>query len=327
VTPARNEARFIESTIQSVVAQTSRPLRWVIVSDGSTDGTDEIVSRYADLHDWIELLRMPERKERHFAGKAYAFRAGKGRTDDLSYDVIASLDADITFDSEYFSFLLGKLAVDPALGVVGTPYEEKSGEIFDYRFTSLDHVSGACQVFRRECYEAIGGLHCRNLRADEGVEDPHVHRQGVPAPSHHGHSTGQSGEGELQHRSDGLRNGKPPIVAVVSSGVSDNQEAVHFQGTCTGDGLSLVISPARGKASDARICKVPSARTDGQTQKQTFVEVPRPEQRRAGAQRGAGKQLSHIQAASEFAPNEAGKQDYGAGSHDEHFSAGKFGVE
>lgn len=157
VTPARNEARFIESTIQSVVAQGSRPLRWVIVSDGSTDGTDEIVSRYADAHDWIELLRMPERKERHFAGKAYAFRAGKERTDDLSYDVIASLDADITFDSEYFSFLLGKLAADPALGVVGTPYEEKSGEIFDYRFTSLDHVSGACQVFRRECYEAIGG--------------------------------------------------------------------------------------------------------------------------------------------------------------------------
>ena len=157
VTPARNEARFIESTIQSVVAQSSRPLRWVIVSDGSTDGTDEIVSRYADAHDWIELLRMPERKERHFAGKVHAFRAGKARTDDLPYDVIASLDADITFDSDYFSFLLGKLAADPALGVVGTPYEEKSGEIYDYKFTSLDHVSGACQVFRRECYEAIGG--------------------------------------------------------------------------------------------------------------------------------------------------------------------------
>ncbi len=157
VTPARNEARFIESTIQSVVAQTSRPLRWVIVSDGSTDGTDGIVSHYADAHDWIELLRMPERKERHFAGKVHAFRAGKERIDNLPYDVIASLDADITFDSDYFSFLLGKLAADSALGVVGTPYEEKSGEIYDYKFTSLDHVSGACQVFRRECYDAIGG--------------------------------------------------------------------------------------------------------------------------------------------------------------------------
>ena len=157
ITPARNEAQFIESTIQSVVAQTVRPLKWVIVSDGSMDGTDEIVSRYAVAHDWIELLRMPERKERHFAGKVYAFNAGKERVDALPYDVIASLDADITFESEYFTFLLGKLVADPMLGVVGTPYVEKTGEIFDFKFTSLDHVSGACQVFRRECYEGIGG--------------------------------------------------------------------------------------------------------------------------------------------------------------------------
>ena len=157
VTPARNEAQFIDSTIQSVVAQTMRPLKWVIVSDGSTDGTDEIVSRYAVAHEWIELLRMPEREERNFAGKAYAFSAGKARVDDLPYEVIANLDADISFEKDYFAFLLGKLADDPLLGVVGTPYVEKTGECFDYNFTSLDHVSGACQVFRRECYEGIGG--------------------------------------------------------------------------------------------------------------------------------------------------------------------------
>lgn len=157
VTPARNEAQFIESTIQSVVAQTARPLKWVVVSDGSTDGTDEIVSRYAAVHEWIELLRMPERKERHFAGKVYAFNAGKAQFDGLDYDVIASLDADITFDDDYFQYLLGKLAADPMLGIVGTPYVEKTGESFDYNFTNIDHVSGACQVFRRACYEGIGG--------------------------------------------------------------------------------------------------------------------------------------------------------------------------
>jgi glycosyltransferase involved in cell wall biosynthesis len=157
VTPARNEARMIESTIRSVVAQTVLPLRWVIVSDGSTDGTDEIVSRYAAQHDWIELLRMPERKERHFAGKAYAFNSGKARVDDLPYEVIANLDADITFESGYFAYLLEKLAADPQLGVVGTPYVETTQETYDYRFVSIEHVSGACQVFRRACYEAIGG--------------------------------------------------------------------------------------------------------------------------------------------------------------------------
>jgi len=68
ITPARNEETHIEQTIVSVVGQTMRPARWVIVSDGSTDRTDEIVRRYAAIHEWIELVRMPERKERHFAG-------------------------------------------------------------------------------------------------------------------------------------------------------------------------------------------------------------------------------------------------------------------
>src|SRR6266850_628024 len=76
ITPARNEAEFIEQTIKSVIGQTVRPRKWVIVSDGSTDATDEIVSRYAADHGWIELLRMPERGERHFAGKVGAFNAG-----------------------------------------------------------------------------------------------------------------------------------------------------------------------------------------------------------------------------------------------------------
>lgn len=157
ITPARNEAQFIELTIMSVIAQSVRPLRWVIVSDGSTDGTDEIVSKYAREYEWIELVRMPERTERHFAGKAFAFKAGKVRIDPLAYDVIANLDADITFEPDYFSFLLEKLVADPLLGVVGTPYVDKSGDMYNYRFTSTEHVSGACQVFRRECFEAIGG--------------------------------------------------------------------------------------------------------------------------------------------------------------------------
>ncbi len=93
VTPARNEARSIELTIRSMVEQTARPLKWVIVSDGSTDGTDDIVKKYAAEHEWIELLRMPEREERHFAGKVYAFNAGHSRVKELPYEVIASLDA------------------------------------------------------------------------------------------------------------------------------------------------------------------------------------------------------------------------------------------
>lgn len=160
ITPARNEADFIELTIKSVIAQTELPLKWVIVSDGSTDGTDDIVSEYAAQYAWIELVRMPERRERHFAGKVHAFNAGLAqlrRLTRLPYEVIASLDADVSFDPDYFAFLLGKLAGDQRLGLVGTPFKEGSNPIYDYRFVNIEHVSGACQVFRRECFEQIGG--------------------------------------------------------------------------------------------------------------------------------------------------------------------------
>jgi poly-beta-1,6-N-acetyl-D-glucosamine synthase len=155
ITPARNEAQFIELTLKSVVSQTVRPLRWVIVSDGSTDGTDDIVSRYAANHHWIELLRMPERRDRHFAGKVHAFNTGYAQVKDLPYSVIGSVDADISFGNDYFSFLLNKLADDSKLGLVGTPFKDDS--MYDYRFVSIEHVSGACQLFRRECFEQIGG--------------------------------------------------------------------------------------------------------------------------------------------------------------------------
>jgi glycosyltransferase involved in cell wall biosynthesis len=155
ITPARNEAQFIELTIQSMIAQTAKPLKWVIVSDGSTDGTDEIVTRYAAEHPWIELLRMPERRERHFAGKVYAFRAGYERVSDFDYSAIGSMDADISFDADYFSFLLAKLAGNSELGLVGTPFKDSS--MYDYKYVSIEHVSGACQLFRRTCFEDIGG--------------------------------------------------------------------------------------------------------------------------------------------------------------------------
>lgn len=161
VTPARNEAAFIEQTINSVVAQSVLPCRWIIVSDGSTDDTNEIVQRCARRYDWIELVRMPERRDRQFAAKAHAFNAGCGRLRDVSFDIIGNLDADITFDPDYFSFLLSKFQSSPELGVAGTPFVEDHKQLNDHsyghQFADTSHVSGACQLFRRKCFEEVGG--------------------------------------------------------------------------------------------------------------------------------------------------------------------------
>ena len=162
ITPARNEAKFIELTLKSVVAQTVLPLKWVIVSDGSTDGTDDIVKKYVADHPWMELIRLPERRERHFAGKVHAFNAGYVRVAGLKYDIIGNLDGDVSFDEEYFDFLLRKFAENPRLGVAGTPFREGSFQ-YDYRFTNIEHVSGQCQLFRRECFEEIGGYVPRKI--------------------------------------------------------------------------------------------------------------------------------------------------------------------
>lgn len=157
ITPARNEAAFIELTIKSMVAQTVPPLKWVIVSDGSTDGTDDIVKKYVDECKWIELVRMPERIERHFAGKVSAFNAGYTKVKDLDYDIIGNLDADISFGQNHFEFLLDKFAENPLLGVAGTAFIEDISVAYNYKFTNIEHVSGQCQLFRRECFEEIGG--------------------------------------------------------------------------------------------------------------------------------------------------------------------------
>lgn len=156
VTPARNEAAFIEKTIQSVIGQSVLPLKWVIVSDGSTDGTDEIVSRYLPGRPWMELVQVTDRGRRDFAGKVYAFQAGYARLAGLDYDFVGNLDADVSFEPDYFEFLLSKFLVNTTLGLAGTPFREGAFQ-YDFRFASLDHVSGPIQLFRRQCFEEIGG--------------------------------------------------------------------------------------------------------------------------------------------------------------------------
>lgn len=157
ISPARNEAEFIEKTIQSITKQTVMPLKWVIVENGCTDNTAEIVGKYSKDHPWIELVPLPKDKERSFAGKANAFNAGCEMVDHLDFEIIGNVDADISFDADHFEFLLRRFLEDPKLGVAGTVFQEEGYNSATDSFEGQNHVSGQCQIFRRECLREVGG--------------------------------------------------------------------------------------------------------------------------------------------------------------------------
>jgi glycosyltransferase involved in cell wall biosynthesis len=161
ITPAWNEETHLKGLIQSVTRQTILPVRWVIVSDGSTDRTDEIVRSAASRFPWIVLLRLERDPDRHFAGKAHAVNAGYAWLRDLAFDLIGNLDADITLPVDFYEFLHSKFEEMPKLGVAGTPFIEEGNaggsHSYGHKFADLNHVSGACQLFRRRCFDDIGG--------------------------------------------------------------------------------------------------------------------------------------------------------------------------
>jgi biofilm PGA synthesis N-glycosyltransferase PgaC len=157
VTPVRDEEKLIGGTIASVVAQTRRPREWIIVSDGSTDRTNEIVTAAAREHSWIRLLALPPRAGRDFAAVVKNTERGVRTLECRNYAYVGLLDSDVTFQSDYFEQLLRRFEANPRLGLAG-------GVVIDVgtprnRFPRNRHdVPGAVQFFRRACFESLGGL-------------------------------------------------------------------------------------------------------------------------------------------------------------------------
>jgi glycosyltransferase involved in cell wall biosynthesis len=140
-----------------MVAQTLPPERWVIVDDGSTDQTAKLVARYAQRYPWIELIRRTKQVNRSFASKVETFNVGLERVRSLEFDVLGNLDADLSFEPNYLEFLIQKFSEDPELGVAGTPFVENGYDSARDSFEGQNHVAGGCQLFRRECFEDVGG--------------------------------------------------------------------------------------------------------------------------------------------------------------------------
>jgi len=158
ITPARNEEGNLGRLINAVERQSQLPERWVIVNDGSRDDTGRIAEEAAHRHGWIDVVHMPQDRDRSFAGKVRAFNAGLARMTRVEFDIIGNVDADTAFDANYMEFLMGQFASNTRLGVGGTPFVQDDG--YDSAVNSFEgdgYVSGGCQLFRRRCFEEIGG--------------------------------------------------------------------------------------------------------------------------------------------------------------------------
>jgi hypothetical protein len=157
ISPVRDEEAFIEATLRAVVAQTVRPVIWLIVSDNSRDRTDAIVQDYARRHAFIELVRLSEHEHRSFAAKVHAFNQGFGRIWHHDFDFIGNLDGDVTLPPDYYEHALHELRQNPRLGIAGGVIYENVGGRYRKQDSSPLHTPGATQLFRRACLEAIGG--------------------------------------------------------------------------------------------------------------------------------------------------------------------------
>lgn len=158
ITPARNEEDYIEKTIQSVISQTILPEKWIIISDGSTDLTDEIVEKYIKKYNYIFLKHIMGDNKRNFGSQARAFNIGYSQLKNMDFDFIGNLDADVSLDSNYYDSIIEKFQQNPRLGISGgLIFEEYNGEFKSRPTNSIRSVANAIQLFRRECYETIGG--------------------------------------------------------------------------------------------------------------------------------------------------------------------------
>jgi biofilm PGA synthesis N-glycosyltransferase PgaC len=158
ITPVRNEEAHIEETLVSMVNQTVRPAEWVIVSDNSTDRTDEIIRPYAEEHSFIRLVENTNRKERDMAARIHAIEFGIESLTIDSYSFIGILDGDIRIDPTYYQSILEKFRLNEKLGLAGGALHQKIGNRFVDQKIHEESVAGGVQLFRRECYESIGGL-------------------------------------------------------------------------------------------------------------------------------------------------------------------------
>jgi poly-beta-1,6-N-acetyl-D-glucosamine synthase len=159
VSPVKDEERYVERTLRSVTLQTVLPVRWIIVDDGSKDGTAEIVRRYVRDHPWIEMVWRDNSGARQ-PGSAvmHAFYHGLQQAQGVSFDYLVKLDCDLELPHDYFERLLERFEAEPRLGIASGVYLEEGAKGWNAVRMPAYHAAGASKVMRVRCFEEMGGF-------------------------------------------------------------------------------------------------------------------------------------------------------------------------
>ena len=154
ISPVYNEEESAQGTLETIAAQTRRPKLWMIVDDGSSDGTPGILEAFAQGHDWVRVLTLPREDKGSYSSRARALIRGYREIEEIESQFVAILDFDLRLPPDYYERMLAEFNRDAGLGIAG-------GLVLDSIVTKPhrpNHVAGGVQMFRRECYDAIGGF-------------------------------------------------------------------------------------------------------------------------------------------------------------------------
>lgn len=161
ISPVRNEEKNIQYTINSVLSQTIKPVRWIIVDDGSSDRTAEIIENHTLNNGWISMIKLADRGYYDLmgGGEIKAFYRGYEKIKDEYFDFLVKLDGDISFDKYYFEHLFKEFYLNPRLGIAsGSLFHMQKNNRLIPEKTYKHHPRGAARAYRRQCWEDIGGV-------------------------------------------------------------------------------------------------------------------------------------------------------------------------
>lgn len=208
VSPMKNEEKYVAQTLESVVSQTVLPVEWMIVNDGSTDNSVEIIDKYSQRYPWIRRVDVKGTRRRRGGHVVDLFYKGLEQAKCSDFEFVVKLDCDLSLKPDFFEVVLRTFAANPGLGITsGISYITRDARLVEEK-SAPGHTLGAAKIYRMSCFEAIGGL-VRSMGWD-GVDEIKARMSGWEAwpirelPVLHHRPEGQ-GQGTLE---SGLERGR-----------------------------------------------------------------------------------------------------------------------